>query len=430
MRPTTDQRRPNPTAGRVLLLLAAALLLSGVLTACQQPDGSDASPTGSLTAPAGAGEGVPLVRVRLTGRPVSMTRLGSTDGYLLRVDGQTLARSAARLPATSVSRSQGRWTIGALDQAGERLELLPGPEGHVRFGDTRYRGKLVLVAAGPDRFHVDNHLDLESYLAGVLPKELYPNWHVQTYRAQAVAARTFALYQIKTFGRRRDHDLGADTNSQVYGGLSAETPESLSAVAETRGTVLAYGPAGAEKIFLAQYSACNGGVVNGANVIRPARDIPPLAGGQVDPHGRSCPKFNWAPVRIAKADLHRVLAARYSAAARLDRIATVKVAQRTDYGRALWVDVIGANGQRVRVRAEDIRLSLLFGGVSEARKLYSMNCDILDDGGPTLTFANGKGFGHGVGLSQWGAQEKALAGWSAEQILEFYYPESTRIRVY
>ena len=74
-------------------------------------------------------------------------------------------------------------------------------------------------------------------------------------------------------------------------------------------------------------------------------------------------------------------------------------------------------------------MALLFGGVRAARGLYSMNCDIVDRGG-SIEFANGRGFGHGVGLCQWGAQGKALQGWTAERILEAYYPGATLYRIH
>jgi len=103
------------------------------------------------------------------------------------------------------------------------------------------------------------------------------------------------------------------------------------------------------------------------------------------------------------------------------------VVSATPYGRAVWVDVVGG-GEFVRVRAEDIRLSLIYAGIPAAKGLNSMNCRMVDLG-DSIEFADGRGFGHGVGLCQWGAQGKALMGWTAEQILLFYYPGATLYRV-
>jgi len=274
-----------------------------------------------------------------------------------------------------------------------------------------------------------NHVDIESYLAGVLPRELYPTWEPEAYRALAVAARTFALVHMTTVGTRNDYDLGDTQASQVYAGLSAETGKSVGAVRSTYGIVLAFGEEGKERIFMTQYSACCGGRVNGAYVIRKANRIQPLMGGQVCEDCMACSRYRWPTVRVPKTLVHRALLGRYRAAAGLGGVRTIRVVSTTDYGRAVWVDVVGTTGRKLRLRAEDVRLALVFSRAPAARRLYSMNCEIRD-AGQAIEFHNGRGFGHGVGLCQWGAQGKAEKGWTGEQILHFYYPGAKLFRVY
>jgi stage II sporulation protein D len=91
--------------------------------------------------------------------------------------------------------------------------------------------------------------------------------------------------------------------------------------------------------------------------------------------------------------------------------------------------VVGVNGKKVRLRAEKIRLALIFGRSVAGKKLYSMNCQIVD-AGASIEFRNGRGFGHGVGMCQYGLQGKALAGWKAQQIVNFYYPGANIVRIY
>jgi hypothetical protein len=151
-------------------------------------------------------------------------------------------------------------------------------------------------------------------------------------------------------------------------------------------------------------------------------------------------------VRVAKTDIARALAAAYPGAVRLAGVSEIRVAAATEHGRPIWVDVVGppalAAGAApaagagsppppasVRVRASDLRLALLRANVASARALYSMNCR-WRDAGTAIEFYDGQGFGHGVGLCQWGAQGKARAGWKAEQILQFYYPGSREKRLY
>ncbi|MCD6303627.1 MAG: SpoIID/LytB domain-containing protein [Planctomycetes bacterium] len=417
-------RRGRIARAAMLLTAAAWLLLAGAGSGCRRSEMDHGRRGGEVL-------DVPMIRVLLTARPVEQVELATTGGgYCLRAGGTVLAEGPAPLPPTVVRREGQSWLVGGRSAAGRELLLLPAPGGHVRLGRTVYRGQLRLVPAGPGRgILVINRLDLENYLAGVLPKELYRDWHIETYRALAVAARTFALYQAMTFGATHPYDLGDSQASQVYGGLSAETPKSRDAVRTTAGVVLAYGPEGRERIFLAQYSACCGGRVNGAYVIRNANRIPPLEGGQVCTDCAACPHYRWPTVRIAKADVFAALAGRYPAARALGGLVRIDVASRTPWGRAVWVDAVGRNGRKVRLRAEDVRLALLLSGHPVARGLYSMNCRIVNAGG-AIEFRDGRGFGHGVGLCQWGAEGKAARGWTAERILAFYYPGAKLFRVY
>ena len=405
------------------LLLAVGLsAAAGTLLSCAGPDRL-AGPQGPVS--------VPEVRVRLTRRPIEVAEVSTFGGggHVLTVDGRTVTESAGALSKTRVTRSGATWVFNARAVQGRQAVLRTTGESYIRLGKVAYRGELRLLPSGEKGFVAINRLDIESYLAGVLPKELYAGWSSDTYRALAVAARTFALYHKLTSGAGREYDLGADQSAQVYGGFTAETDKSLDAVRYTRGVVLTAGAKGRERIFMTQYSACCGGQVNAARVIRAAPDLAPLAGGQVCTDCRGCSRYRWAPVKVAKADLHGAILARYAAAAQLKDVALIREVTHTGYGRAIWVDVVDSRGKSIRLRAEDIRLSLLRSRVPAARSLYSMNCRIRDLG-EYFEFHDGRGFGHGVGLCQWGAQGKAAAGMTAGEILDFYYPGAVRLRAY
>ncbi|MDY6914390.1 MAG: SpoIID/LytB domain-containing protein [Planctomycetota bacterium] len=414
-------QRLRPLAPVVVLALASALGAVFLSSCGVEPAAVRQQP---LTV-----EGVPIIRIRLTASGVTGAEIATTGGYRLFVGGRAISESEGRLAPVDVTRSGQTWKFNNLTAAGERVKLQPSPGSYVRFGGITYRGELRLLPEGLEKFTVVNHVDMESYLAGVLPKELYPSWHGQAYRALATAARTFALVQMKRFGGSKAYDLGDGQASQVYGGFSAETDKSWAAVRDTHGQVLVYEQDGEEKLFLTQYSACCGGYVNGAYAIRKAPQIEPLLGGQECNDCRSCPRYRWPPVKIAKTHLIRVLAASYPSAEKLEDIQAVRVVSSALHGRAVWLDIVGPGGMSVRLRAEDLRLSLLRSGLAAARKLYSMNCKVrLVDN--DVEFYDGRGFGHGVGLCQWGAQRKAETGWTDRKILNFYYPGSKLIRAY
>ena len=414
-----------------MTLATALVLVACVFTSCgeQTTDLAGPGPKAEPRTP----EGVPIIRVLIT-PPQNSLVVETRGGYRLLADKRVLSESASAMPAATITRTGNTWHVNNLHPQASSITIETRTGGQVRVGDTLYCGGLVIRPSGGNDLMVGvNHVDLESYLAGVLPKELYAYWAPQTYRAVAVAARTFARYQMWTAGAGHDWDVGDNQGSQMYGGFTAATPKSWSAVRDTHGVVLAYGQPGREKVFYAQYSACNGGVVNGAGVLRELSEsekIPPLEGGQLDPDGKKCAHYRWDPVRVTKAELHKaMLGSSYPAAAKLANVREVRVASETNYGRAVWLDVVDSAGYSVRLRADDLRLVLLRGGPKACKNLYSMNCHIRDLG-DSIEFYDGKGFGHGVGLSQWGAEDKAQAGWVAEKILQFYYPGAVLVRAY
>ncbi len=417
--------QPGARLGRTVvmgLVVAALAAFTAAVSSCN----SEALPTHSKPPTAGATD---TIRVRLTSRTTRTAKLHTDGGYRLSVDGRTVVESELPLRPTALRRVAQGWRFGDRSFAVGRLVLEPSGGSFVGLGEVRYRGNFHIVPIGTASLLVVNHVDVESYLAGVLAKELYRKWHIETYRALAVAARTFALYHVVTIGGSGDYDLGSGQQAQVYGGLPAETQRAWQAVRSTHGQVLACGPPGKERIFLTQYSAACGGRVNPASVLRNAKDIKPLKGGQECDDCRDCPYYSWGPITVTKSRAYQALVANYPEVRRLESLAGVRVKSSTQFGRPIMLTLTGGNGKTMELRADSLRLSLLYYRIGRPPKLRSMNCRIEDRGG-TIVFSNGRGYGHSVGLCQWGAQGKAAKGWTGEQILDFYYPGAKRFGVY
>jgi stage II sporulation protein D len=395
----------------------------GAMVSCQPAQAPDVSPPSDSP---GAVE-PSIIRVRLT-PAIESARLSAGRGATFAdAGGQPLAPAGGG--EMTLRRRQGRWVLDNRSLPGDALALRPGPSPSTLNG-RRYRGVLRCEPDGPDSFYVVNHLDIEDYLAGVLAKELYPGWHEEAYRAQAIVARTFAVYQRMTFGPSHRWDVVNHQGSQMYGGMDAETPKSRRAVDSTRGIVLAHGPDGDVRVFRAQYSSCCGGVTNPADVIQDSPDIPPLAGGQVCTDCSASSRYRWPAVRVDKAVAYRAVAkVRPDVAQAISGIDRVRPAHRAENGRTIWLWLVDRSGRRFRLRSEVLRLALLRHGGPEGDKLYSMNCRILDQG-PALTFTDGRGFGHGVGLCQFGTEGKARKGWPAFRIVRYYYPGARLIKLY
>jgi len=414
--------------GKFTLLIVASL---GVVCLCGcEPPAPVVRPPGSGGL---VGKGGSTIRVLLTGSTVDSADFSAGRGVSFIAEEQVpMPRQAVAGPPSVISRRGGIWTLGLTSFEASKVIVKPvGLRGSsfVGLNGKTYRGQLHLLPRGPNGFIVVNYVNFDDYLAGVLSKELFPSWHIEAYRSLAVAARTFAYYHMLHSRRSRDYDVDDTVASQVYGGLSAETPTSRKAVDTTPGWMLAVNYKGKNSVFMPQYSSCCGGYTNPAIVLRDAPPIAPLRGGQKDLHCTASSKYRWAPVRIPKSELYRLLCRKHPSVRSLGGLATIRVTQQLAHGRPVWVDVVGVNGRTARLRAEKIRLAMIFGDRAEYKKLYSMNCRIVDSGAH-IEFRNGRGYGHGVGMCQYGLQGKALAGWKAEQIINFYYPGASIVRMY
>jgi SpoIID/LytB domain protein len=307
---------------------------------------------------------------------------------------------------------------------------------------TAYRGRIETIRLADGKFVAINVVPMDAYLAGVLAKELYGSWSAETYRAQAIAARTFALFQMYADGgvsgggaKSRQWDVGNDESSQMYGGIAGETTKSRQAVADTRGRVLmasVRNVRGEEQqgIFCSFYSACIGGASQDPFEAWGDPSIAPLTARKVGSIDDNCPKFAWPTISVSKSDITRCIRSwgernAFNYLMALGPIKSVTIGKRNPAtGRPTELTLTDITGRTAPIRAEEFRLALVRDPLGIAPKPFSSNFN-LADAGASVELVNGRGYGHGIGLSQWGAQALALKGYSYTQILAFYYPTAT-----
>lgn len=397
------------------------LLVFGAIVSCQRPIERAAPLPPPVVRPGGAPAGE-VVRVRLADA-VDVLRVATTSSYRV-MSGSTLVASGQLPMAMREFRWAGsQWLVNGTPVAGTRLEISTTGDGLVICEARRYRGNLVLQPVDAQRFSVDNHVGLEGYLAGVLARELPRGWEEEAYKAQAVAARTYVLYEMRHDGRSRSFDVYGDQRSQVYGGVVDETAKSVAAVRATAAQVLVVGPPGQEHIFKAYYSSTCGGISNPADGLESQDEqVSPLSGGVVCTDCSGAGRYRWPTVQLTKAAVYQALATAYPKMAALGSVEKLRPElPGTSWGRVEWYHVVAADGRYERLRADDFRLAMLRYGPPAAKGLFSMNCTIRDLG-PILSFEQGRGFGHSVGLCQYGTQGKALRGMKYYEILYAYYP--------
>ncbi len=292
-----------------------------------------------------------------------------------------------------------------------------------------YRGAIQIVTLPNGKYIAVNVVPIETYLAGVLSRELYPHWSVTAYEAQAVAARTYAVYQMATEGRSRQWDVVGTTASQMYGGIRSESTRAWEAVNATRGQLLQTAVGGHVGIFCACYSACDGGAEQSPQEAWgdiPIACLPAQPTGYLD---AACPKFNWPPMRISMAEVSRAMLdwGRRNSLPYLEDLGPITRVWISRYNgltsRPTEITVADAAGKIGVLRAEEFRLAFLTCPYPSTPKPPSSFFRIQNNGDGIILY-DGHGFGHGVGLSQWGAQALSLRGKSVQEILSFYYPGS------
>jgi len=394
-----------------------------------------------LLLPAGCGEGpepshippgTPIVRVLIVeNRP--QIELGASESPIIHVGNGPAQRmnfpSSGSVPVTVTSSG---WTIGTLRIPRAELTIEPAVDGSVRLNEQPYHGRYRLVPLSNDHFEVINEVNLEEYLKGVLAREMFSSWHEEAYKAQAIVARTYALYEARTSGLTREFDLYSDQRSQVYGGIAAETSRSRAAVDATMGICLGYGPPGHERIFKAYFSSCCGGITQSAADAFGDPATPPLSDQLIGPRCADSPHFNWGPVVIAKNELGRRIRAWGTQHNQPERgigdVSRVDIQFENHWGRPVRFVVTDSHGVRYSLAGEDFRQAFNTESGS-GPTIYSSFFKPVNEIS-NIRLIDGHGFGHGVGLCQWCAEREATDGVRHEVIATTAFPGSRLVRAY
>ncbi len=322
--------------------------------------------------------------------------------------------------------SEGKWKriVGKLRGAsftgrGERLNLdgtdissssfrIRAKDNNLFFNGVPRRGAIVLTMNAKG-MAVINNLPLESYLVGLVNGEIDSRWPPEAVKAQVVAARTFALYRMKE--NQALYDVRDDIGDQVYPGAVNEDRKAKKAVKTTRGLALYYDD---ELLPAFYHSSCGGRTADVADVWgtgHPA--LKSVICGDCD----EAPRSRWQAV-MGKGQLQTILDSLYPG---MGPVSSVGVHRRFPDGRVA-VMALNTADSRVLVSAGDFRREAGY------MTLLSTMFTIRGEGGKVIF--EGRGFGHGVGLCQWGARGAAERGLSYKQILGKYYPGAVIKKVY
>ena len=251
-------------------------------------------------------------------------------------------------------------------------------------------------------FSVMNRVDLEEYVKGVVPSEVSSTWHPEMLKAQAVAARTYALYQ-QMLSATREYDVAATVQDQVYRGKQGIDVGILRAVEETRGLVVTYLGA---PIYAAFSSTAAGLTEDAMNVW--SKEYPYLKGVEC-PFDLASPYYQWKSsfkIDTLEQNLRQQ-------GFPVGTIATITPLAFSRGGRVAKLRVLHSGGELV-LRGEDLRKAVGYTIIPSTQfAIESIGRDVV---------LSGFGAGHAVGMCQWGAKELAELGYPFSTILQYYYP--------
>jgi stage II sporulation protein D len=349
-------------------------------------------------------------------------------------DGRLLTRGARsgtwriehegrRLRARGGNGVGSRWTDGS-------LVVRSGDAGLLSVAGKPYRGDLI-VYASDDGLSVVNVLRIDDYLRGVVPLEIGTRSADDSaaVQAQAVTARSYAYIHLSSSNRM--YDVTDGTQDQVYGGVAAETDVGSQAVESTQTLVLKY----AGRIVNAPYSSTCGGETAAASEVWRSDDEPYLQHvsdripGTARYYCDIAPRFHWNRTldsRQLNAALARYLASYATVPNGRPGVAqSIVIGSRTASGRVGTLIVTTDRG-RFTLRGNDIRYVMRPPGGEMLNSTYfSVVATPGADGAVAKLTLTGTGYGHGVGMCQWGAIGRARAGQDFRTILRTYYPGTT-----
>ncbi|MBA5865340.1 MAG: SpoIID/LytB domain-containing protein [Nitrospira sp. CR1.3] len=263
---------------------------------------------------------------------------------------------------------------------------------------------LVHVVRRGGGFLVINQVDLEEYVKGVVPAEVNSAWHPEMLKAQAVAARTYALYQ-QMLSPTRDYDVVATVQDQVYRGKQGIDAAILRAVEETRGLVLTYQGA---PIYAAFSSTAAGLTEDAVNVW--SKEYPYLKGVEC-PFDLASPYYQWT-TSFKRDLLEQNLRQQGFAVGTITAMTPLAFSRG---GRVTTLRLVHSEGELV-LRGEELRKAVGYMVVPSTQFT-------VDSVGQEIVLS-GYGAGHAVGMCQWGAKELAELGYPFSTILKYYYPDT------
>lgn len=283
-------------------------------------------------------------------------------------------------------------------------------EGHITFNGKRYQGTFLIINTGKKVLLI-NCLDIEDYVFSVLKTESWPGWPLEINKVFAIASRSYVMSMAQQAKKSKQlYDVKNSNVHQTYTGVH-ECKTIKKAVEQTKGVFLAY----KKRPIIAMFDSCCGGIIPAHMADVNFVDAPYLARTKACHYCKSCSLYTWKHaynIRHLEDHVSKIHG-------RIKRLRNFTITQRDKAGIVKEVHV--NNGTKPLILTGQQVYSLLKEVKSFSFKIYRKGDDI---------FFEGNGLGHHLGLCQWGARQMVRDGFDYKQILQFYYPQTTFMKLH
>lgn len=304
---------------------------------------------------------------------------------------------------TIVSASDQGIMFGQRDLKFSKIRVVVPESAYIYINGRAFRGSVDILRKDNMKLMIINRVPLEEYLYGVLYNEVSHRWPIESIKAQAITARTFALYQARQ-NKLQDYDLTNDIYSQVYSGATSERWATTRAAKLTAGKALTY----KGDIFPTYYHATCGGHTEDASNLWNI-DLGCLKGVDCN-YCKESPHYRWTKAFML-GDIEKKF---NDNGYKSGKIKNVDIVSRNNSGRIDKIEIKDESGVSCILTVKDFRQMIGPNDVRSTNFEPSINGDKL--------VLKGMGWGHGVGMCQWGAKGQSDKKKKCEEILEFYYP--------
>lgn len=327
---------------------------------------------------------------------------------MVLVDLKTESKVASLGSDATVSLKNGHLYINNKKYTHSELLCVPR-KGRIACLDAEYEGSMLIVKRH-NAVMLINCLDLEDYLSSVVCFESWPGWPLEVNKVLAIASRSYVISMVLKAKNKKPYHVKNSNVHQTYGGFHTNE-EFKRAVRETQGVFLAYN----NKPIIAMFDCCCGGIVPAHMHGVDFSSAPYLARKYACTHCSDCKIFNWQatyPVNDLVKKLKKV-------APQLHSFQGMHITERDQAGLVKKASIKSKKG-RITVTGKQM--------YSTFKDIKSFHFDVSHEAGAVLF--TGTGYGHHLGLCQWGAREMVRKGFDYKTILQFYYPGTTFMRLY